>query len=116
MIKNHINYIELPANDLPAIKSFYHSIFGWNFTNFGNGYVVFNQSGLNGGFYQSTLSASTEQGAPLVVIYHDDLNSVQQDIIEHGGAISKETFAFPGGRRFHFTDVCGNELAVWSDK
>jgi predicted enzyme related to lactoylglutathione lyase len=23
-------------------------------------------------------------------------------------------FEFPGGRRFHFTDPSGNELAVWS--
>jgi hypothetical protein len=22
---------------------------------------------------------------------------------------------FPGGRRFHFGDPCGHELAVWSD-
>ena len=27
-----------------------------------------------------------------------------------------EPFAFPGGRRFHFTDPDGYELAVWSDK
>jgi hypothetical protein len=24
-------------------------------------------------------------------------------------------FSFPGGRRFHFTDPSGNELAVWSE-
>jgi predicted enzyme related to lactoylglutathione lyase len=31
-----------------------------------------------------------------------------------GGKVVKEPFAFPGGRRFHFEDPSGNELAVWS--
>jgi predicted enzyme related to lactoylglutathione lyase len=30
--------------------------------------------------------------------------------------MAKPIFAFPGGRRFHFLDPNGNELAVWSDK
>jgi hypothetical protein len=32
-----------------------------------------------------------------------------------GGTIAKPIFSFPGGRRFHFCDPAGNELAVWSD-
>jgi predicted enzyme related to lactoylglutathione lyase len=28
----------------------------------------------------------------------------------------KDTFSFPGGRRFHFQDPDGYELAVWSDE
>ena len=31
------------------------------------------------------------------------------------GNLSKPTFDFPGGRRFHFTDPTGLELSVWSD-
>jgi hypothetical protein len=33
-----------------------------------------------------------------------------------GGTIVKPVFDFPGGRRFHFHDPNGNELAVWSDR
>jgi len=29
--------------------------------------------------------------------------------------IGKEIFSFPGGRRFHFEDLTGNEYAVWTD-
>jgi predicted enzyme related to lactoylglutathione lyase len=29
-----------------------------------------------------------------------------------GGTITKEVFGFPGGRRFHFRDPAGNELAA----
>jgi predicted enzyme related to lactoylglutathione lyase len=32
-----------------------------------------------------------------------------------GAVITKPIFSFPGGRRFHFTDPSGNELAVWSE-
>ena len=31
-----------------------------------------------------------------------------------GGKIVKPVFEFPGGRRFHFTDPDGYELAVWT--
>ena len=30
-----------------------------------------------------------------------------------GGAVVRETFGFPGGRRFHFLDPDGNEIAVY---
>jgi predicted enzyme related to lactoylglutathione lyase len=33
-----------------------------------------------------------------------------------GGVITQAPFEFPGGRRFHFRDPSGNELAVWSDR
>lgn len=32
MTNNHINYIELKAKDLKAIKAFYSTTFGWEFT------------------------------------------------------------------------------------
>ena len=68
---------------------------------------------LAGGFF--TKDAVTA-GGPLVVIYSGDLAGMQTKVQAAGGAIVKEIFSFPGGRRFHFTDPCGNELAVWSDK
>lgn len=115
-MNNHISYIELPANDLTKIKAFYQQVFAWHFTDFGEEYIVFNQSGISGGFYLSKQAANSKNGAPLIVIYHDNLEHIQQTVLDNGGAICQDIFAFPGGRRFHFTDVCGNELAVWSDK
>jgi hypothetical protein len=52
----------------------------------------------------------------LVVIYATDLAAMEADVVAAGGTIVKPAFAFPGGRRFHFTDPNGNELAVWSEK
>jgi len=113
MKDNHINYVEFKANDLEKIKKFYHQSFGWNFTDYGPTYVAFSESGLDGGFEET--DENIMNGA-LVVLYHQDLNSIKGKIIEAGGKISKDIFSFPGGHRFHFTDPAGNELAVWSDK
>ena len=110
---NHINYIEFKAKDLEKIKKFYTDSFNWNFMDYGPTYVVFSESGLKGGF-EKTENEITN-GA-LVVLYHKNLDLIRNKIIESNGKISKDIFSFPGGRRFHFTDPAGNELAVWSDK
>lgn len=43
-----------------------------------------------------------------------DIEDVQRRIEAAGGQISVAIFTFPGGRRFHFIDPDGYELAVWS--
>lgn len=109
-----IDYIEFPANDLNQTKEFYQSVFGWKFTDYGEDYCSFEDGRLSGGFFQSDRCSQTQSGAVLVVIYADNLEATQQRVLEAGGSLTKETFSFPGGRRFHFHDRCGNELAVWS--
>ena len=55
-------------------------------------------------------------GGPLVVLYASDLEEMLTAVKGAGAKITKEIFTFPGGRRFHFKDPNGNELAVWSDR
>jgi len=111
-----LNYIELPAKNLAATKKFFVSAFGWSFTDFGPEYTAFSDQGLDGGFFQSELSASTEQGSALIIFYSDDIEATQSKIEKAGGIVIKPIFSFPGGRRFHFTDPSDNEFAVWSDQ
>jgi len=110
-----INYIELPSRDLAATKAFYSSVFGWAFTDYGPEYTAFDHAGLDGGFYQADLCATTANGSALVVIYSKNLEQTQGKVEGAGGIVVKPIFSFPGGRRFHFTDPTGNEMAVWSD-
>ncbi len=112
MKNNHITYVEFKANDLEKIKAFYNQSFDWIFTDYGPSYVAFSESGLLGGFEKS--EEAIQNGA-LIVLYNEDLNSIKAKIIKAGGMISKDIFSFPGGKRFHFTDPSGNELAVWSE-
>ena len=108
-----INYVEFKAFDLEKIKTFYSQCFGWIFTDYGPTYTAFAESGLEGGFEKS--DESIVNGA-LVVLYHENLPLIKEKIIEAGGKVVKDIFSFLGGRRFHFADPSGNELAVWSDK
>ena len=110
---NHINYVEFKAKDLERIKEFYTASFDWTFTDCGPTYVAFADSGLQGGFEKTEMEIVN--GA-LVVLYHDNLDLIKSKVIESKGEISKDIFSFPGGRRFHFIDPAGNELAVWSDQ
>ena len=108
----HIQYIELYATDLGKIKHFYFAVFGWVFTDYGEEYAAFTNSGVEGGFAKVE---KITQGGPLVVLYHTKLEVAKEKVVKGGDTVSKEIFSFPGGRRFHFTDPSGNELAVWSD-
>ena len=109
----HIDYVELSAHDLAAVKAFYSAAFGWVFKDWGADYVDFSGAGLGGGFRREEAPAT---GGTLVVIYAAALEETQARVEAAGGTISRPIFPFPGGRRFHFVDPCGNELGVWSDK
>ncbi len=110
---SHINYIEFKAKDLEKVKAFYTAAFDWTFTDYGPTYTAFENSGLAGGFEKT--DKDIVNGA-LIVLYHTNLDVIKSRIIESGGTISQDIFSFPGGRRFHFVDPSGNDLAVWSDK
>mgnify|MGYP000273975712 CR=1 FL=1 len=110
-----INYVEFPTTDILATKSFFSSAFGWSFQDFGPEYTAFSDQGLDGGFFQSNLSASTEHGSALIVFYSSDLKQTQSNIEKANGQIVKPSFSFPGGRCFHFKEPGGNEFAVWSE-
>jgi len=111
-----IDYLELPARDLDAVQAFYEKTFGWSFTDYGPDYRAFSDEKINGGFYKAEAQSSVTSGAALIVIYATDLERTKQRVLARGGNIIKDTFSFPGGRRFHFTDPNRNELAVWSDQ
>ena len=111
---NHqIDYIEFSATDIPATKAFYSAAFGWKFTDYGPDYVSFEDGETGGGFARTS---SVTAGGPLVILYSTALEVTQATVEKLGGRIAKPIFSFPGGRRFHFLDPNGNELAVWSDK
>ncbi len=107
-----IDYIEFPVADVAMAKRFYSTVFGWIFTDYGPDYTSFADGRLSGGFRGGEAAVP---GGPLVVVYATDLAAVEAAVIAAGGRITRPIFAFPGGRRFHFRDPCGHELAVWSD-
>lgn len=109
-----INYVEFPSRDMAATKRFFEQAFGWVFEDFGPDYAAFSDQGLDGGFYRSDMAARTDTGSALIVLYSEDLECSLGKVESAGGKVIKPVFSFPGGRRFHFAEPGGNELAVWS--
>jgi len=115
-MNNKIDYIEFGGNggeNIPKLKEFYTTCFGWKFTDYGPDYVSFDDGRITGGFDAGKQELS---GSPLIVIYSENLQQIKETITNNGGKIVKDIYEFPGGKRFHFADPAGNELAVWSDK
>ena len=110
-----INYVEFPAKDMEAVKTFFGDAFGWSFVDYGPEYTAFSNEGLDGGFFKSELTSSAEKGSALIIFYSMGLKETLLKIENAGGLIVKPIFSFLGGRRFHFSDPNGNEYAVWSD-
>jgi predicted enzyme related to lactoylglutathione lyase len=108
-----LDYIEMPAlgGTLDSVKSFYSAAFAWSFTDYGPSYSAFDE-GLEGGFHTDAAEGSK---LPLPVLYSENLEETLAAVENAGGTIVKPIFAFPGGRRFHFKDPAGNELAVWAE-
>ncbi len=108
---NGVDYVEFCAPDFVPIKAFYESAFGWAFTDYGPDYVAFEDGRLAGGFRKG----DPAPGTTLVVLYSSALEACEEAVRKAGGTITEPIFSFPGGRRFHFNDPAGNDLAVWSD-
>lgn len=107
-----IDYIEFSVRSVADARKFYSSAFDWTFEDYGPDYASFSDGRLSGGFQTAS---QVRPGGPLVVIYAADLEAMEQRVTRAGGKIVRPIFSFPGGRRFHFTDPSGYELAVWSD-
>ncbi|WP_343526809.1 VOC family protein [Sphingomonas sp.] len=103
-----LDYLELPVADRAAAKRFYAEAFGWDFMDFGPDYAATTSGDTDIGVD----AASDRVKAPLPVIRVADLEAAQAAVEKAGGTISVPAFAFPGGRRFHFRDVDGHELAA----
>lgn len=111
---NQIDLIEFPVTtpeQLGETKAFFSSVFGWKYKDWAPVYSDTPDSGLSSG-----INVDKNLSMPLTVIYSTDLDATKKLITENGGTIIADTYDFPGGRRFHFTEPNGNELAVWSEQ
>ena len=113
-VHHSINYIELASTDLDATKAFYNAVFGWAFQDWGDAYASFSGAGIDGGFEQNVHGRLPSREGPLVILYSEDLEATEAAVGAAGGSIATPAYEFPGGRRFHFLDPSGNELAVWT--
>jgi len=104
-----VDYVELSVASGPEARSFYEKAFGWTFQEWGPEYLAFDDGRESGG-----LRVEADHKAPLVILLTSDLDTARARVTAAGGKVLGPDHVFPGGRRFHFVDPAGNELAVWT--
>ena len=112
-LHNQIDLIEFPVSSAEALKvtkTFFTNVFGWGYKEWGDTYNDTTDSGVSNG-----VNSDKSVLMPLTVVYSNDLETTKEKVVQAGGKIIVDIYAFPGGRRFHFTEPNGNELAVWSE-
>jgi uncharacterized protein len=102
-------YLELPVASAGVASGFYAAAFGWTFTDFGPTYAATLTGDTDMGLQADAAEAPA---APLPVIAVDDIEATLATVSAAGGTVTRPIFAFPGGRRFHFRDPYGHELAA----
>ena len=113
MTNTRIDYVELPSATAHELtRAFYAKAFRWTFTDWGSTYSATTNGTTDLGLQGDPAIALS---APLPVIRVGDLEAAFDAVGKAGGVIAKPIFSFPGGRRFHFIDPAGSELAVWSE-
>jgi len=114
MAENYqIDYLEFPSRDGLKTKRFFEEAFGWSFINYGPTYNAIEAAGIDAGIQGDQEEATA---APLAIVRASDLVAAQQAVELAGGVITRAAFDFPGGRRFHFREPGGNEMAVWVER
>lgn len=112
MPKLKIDYVEFASDEIAATTGFFAKAFGWTYADYGPTYQAFTNAGIDGGIDGEK---SSETRPPLVILRADDIEAAQASVEQAGGVIVEPIFSFPGGRRFHFREPGGNEMAVWSE-
>jgi predicted enzyme related to lactoylglutathione lyase len=114
--ENAIDYVELPSRDIPATQKFFTALLGWTFQDYGPDYIAFEDGRIAGGFFAATDAWPDASACPLVVFYSAELEMMRAEAVRLGAEMTRDIFAFPGGRRFHFRAPGSGEFAVWSDR
>jgi predicted enzyme related to lactoylglutathione lyase len=111
-VHHTVDFFEIPVIEMAGAKAFYGAAFGWSFKDYGPDYADIQGAGLDGGLRLVT-TPPTASGGPLVILYSDDLAASERAVTAAGATIVAR-HEFPGGKRFHFVDPGGCELAVWT--
>lgn len=102
--------IEFPSMSMSASSEFLATACGWKPTVYGQSYTNLTGGGIDVGLQGD---ADEQSPAPLLAIRVVDLDEALQRVEAAGGVLTFGPFDFPGGRRFHFREPGGNEMAMW---
>lgn len=104
----HVNWIELPAKDTAAARTFYSGLFGWTTTEFGDDYHVIDNGPAG------AIAPGTETfDHPRVYFATDDIGTSTARARDLGGTTG-DIQTVPGvGRLAHCTDDQGCPFSLY---
>jgi predicted enzyme related to lactoylglutathione lyase len=105
-----VDYFELPATSNDASTRFFADAFGWTFKNYGPEYDEIHGAAVIGGINSDP---EDRPPGPMIGIRAEDIAKAEQSVVAAGGAITRKTYDFPGGKRFHFREPGGSEMMVY---
>ncbi|SEQ31377.1 hypothetical protein SAMN05428969_2681 [Devosia sp. YR412] len=111
-MSDKIDYIEFPSTNRVLSSAFFQAAFGWGIVSYGPDYDALSHAGIDSGIDQ----AAEKVAATMAIVRTDDLDAAERRVRSAGGVITRPQFDFPGGRRFHFREPGGNEMAVYISK
>ena len=78
--ENRIDYVEIPVTDPAKARDFFAALMGWEFQEWGDDYISFNDGRLDGGFRRSAQPAPAE--GVLVVFFSTDLERDRDRVVD----------------------------------
>jgi predicted enzyme related to lactoylglutathione lyase len=124
MVKNSLNWFEIPASDFDRAKKFYSAIFDYDMPEImmgpnRMGFLLMEQGvGVGGAIVQGPGYVPTEQGTLVYLNGGSDLNNVLGRVEKAGGKVmlAKTLITNDLGYFAVFRDTEGNRVAVHSMK
>ena len=93
--ERRIDYVEFASTDPAASRAFFEKAFGWSFVDYGSDYTAFDDGRLQGGFFRGQPLRASDAGAPLLVLYADQLAPIETAVLDAGGEIVRRCFPSP---------------------
>jgi predicted enzyme related to lactoylglutathione lyase len=105
-----IDYFEVPSRDALRSRDFFQTAFGWEMLSYGDGYHEIRNAGTLAGVNGV---AEDHGSAPLMGIRTSDIAAAEAAVVAAGGIITRQTYGYPGGKRFFFREPGGAELLMY---
>jgi predicted enzyme related to lactoylglutathione lyase len=115
VVNNTWCHVEIPVGDIEGAKTFYGSVFGWNFQDVpGMDYTIYTtpEGGIGGGL------TTLQEGQPQQIVNYMNVDSIEattEALTGNGGHVAVPKTEIPNMGWFSIvTDPSGNAFGLWT--
>ncbi len=112
-IKHEIGHFEIPADNIDGLKSFYSSLFGWQFEKGETqGYYMIKNAGING----ASAKKETPQQVSTQFVNVESLEQYINKAKQLGASVVKDRQEISEGYYAVLEDPQKNTIGIWQNK